>query len=100
MDILDIIIKLASFLTAIGIIIASLKKIINNTISPINETVKQIDKNQCQNYLVNFLANIENDVPMKEYQYERAWDIYDHYIKLGGNSYIKDKWEKLVRRKS
>ena len=35
---------------------------------------------------------------MDDVEVKRAHDVYDHYSgDLHGNSYIKDKWEKLMK---
>ena len=30
-------------------------------------------------------------------QKQNAFELYDRYQELGGNSYIHDKWEKLIK---
>lgn len=97
MELFNIIIKISSVATAIGVVIKSLEKIINKIFKPIEEKINYLDYNQCQNYLVDFLSDLEDNIKKNECQYKRAYEIYDHYLKIGGNSYIKDKWEKLVK---
>lgn len=63
----------------------------------INKRLDKLDINQCRNYLVNFLSDVEAGNEIKEIRVKRAYEMYDHYCKLGGNSYIHDKWEKLIK---
>lgn len=99
MEVFDFVIKVASFLTAVTIIITSIKKMSSSLLESINEKIKEMDYNQSQNYLVDFLSDLEDELPKNECQIKRAYEVYDHYINdLGGNSYIKDKWDDIVRR--
>lgn len=97
MEILEPIIKIASFLTAITVIINSFKKIINKTLNSLKDSIKYIDITQSENYLVDFLSDLENGINKNECQIKRAFETYDHYTNLGGNSYIKEKWEKFIK---
>ncbi len=70
MDILDLIIKISSLIVAVGVILTNINKIFN----PIYKKIIECQKN-------------------------RAYEIYDHYINdLKGNSFIKDKWERLINK--
>ena len=94
MNIIDLIIKISSLIIAVGVILANINKIFN----PIYKKITDLEKNQCKNFLVDFLARIENEEKITECQKNRAYEIYDHYIKdLKGNSFIKDKWERLMK---
>ena len=46
-------------------------------------------------YLINFLSDLENGVPKTEVQIKRTYEIYERYVKNGGNSYVHDKWEEV-----
>lgn len=97
MDIVNIIILIASFVTAVTTIIVAIKKILNKMFEPINKKIDNLDLGQARNYLVDFLADIENGEQKDECQIERAYELYDHYTHdLGGNSYIHNKWEKVM----
>ena len=53
---------------------------------------------EIRNYLVEFLADVENGIKKDEAQIKRAYEVYDHYKQdLNGNSYIGDKWERLMK---
>ena len=79
-------------------IVLAMKKILKTQFKPINEKIDKLDKNQCRNYLVDFLADVEMGISKDDTQIKRAYEVYDHYsIDLHGNSYIHDKWEKLKK---
>ena len=84
------------FNRSVGVILANINKIFN----PIYKKITDLEKNQCKNFLVDFLARVENNEKITECQKNRAYEMYDHYIKdLNGNSFIKDKWESLMNNK-
>lgn len=94
MNIIDLIIKISSLIIAVGVILTNINKIFN----PIYKKITELEKNQCKNFLVDFLARVESNEKITECQKNRAYEIYDHYIKdLKGNSFIKDKWERLMK---
>lgn len=94
-DILLFIIELASSITAIVVVV---KKSLNTQLEPLDKKMDKLDKNQCMNYLVEFLADIEHGETKDDAQIQRAYEVYDHYTKdLNGNSYIHDKWNKLMK---
>lgn len=79
-------------------IIVAMKKILNKQLEPINQKIDKLDLNDCKNFLVRFLADVERGQAMDEVEEKRAHDVYDHYRKdLKGNSYIEDKWNKLMK---
>lgn len=111
-----IIISIATFLNALTVIanfISKAKKPVDNIIDkkftealePINEKldnvntdIKRLDKNQCMNYLVEFIEDSKNGIQKDEIQKKRASEVFDHYTQdLHGNSYIHDGWEKYVK---
>ena len=60
--------------------------------------MKDIDENQCKNFLVRFLADVERGKDLDEVEVERAYNAYEHYFKdLKCNSYIHDKWNRLMK---
>lgn len=111
-----IVIGIAGFLNAVMIIINFVSMIrkpmdkavdnkftealepINEKLETVNQDIRRLDKNQCMNYLVNFIEDSKNGIPKDEIQKKRASEVYDHYTKdLHGNSYIHDGWEKYVK---
>ena len=104
---------LVSFITGIGYLKKNLKDWINKALedrfdeidrkianleSKIDDLGEQIvitDREATKSFLVRFLASVEHDNPIDEVERLRFAEQYEHYIKAGGNSYIKDKVEKL-----
>ena len=48
-------------------------------------------------YLTDFLSEIENGNKKSEIQIRRAYEVYEEYTKLNGNSYIRTEWERLKK---
>ena len=77
-----------------------LKNQVNKTLEPINNSIKELDVGQCKNFLVRFLADVENRKFLDQVEIERAYEIYDHYTNdLKQNSYIHKRWEELMEVK-
>lgn len=77
----------------------SLKKVIKNEIEPMSIQVNNIDIAQCKNFLVRFLADVEQGNDLDEVEKERAYEIYDHYTNdLKQNSYIHKRWSQLMEK--
>lgn len=71
---------------------------VNEKLETVNQDIRRLDKNQCMNYLVNFIEDSKNGILKDEIQKKRASEVYDHYTNdLHGNSYIHDGWEKYVK---
>lgn len=102
---------IAGIITSTGVIIAflqkALKKTIKNELEPmsiqidkINDNVKALDSSQCKNFLVRFLADVEQGNELDEVEKERAYEVYDHYTNdLKQNSYIHKRWQELMENK-
>lgn len=110
---------IASIITSSGVIGGALlyigKKILNKTLKPFSDkidkleearieqhadTIKRIDNVQLlsdKNFLVSFLARVENNLIVDEVEKERFYEVYKDYRELGGNSYIAHKVEKLQK---
>ncbi len=93
----DIIIYFASFVTAVGVIVTVLKKFLSKELEPLKWQIHKMDVKECRRFLIDFLIDVENDIGKDEVQWKFAHDVYDHYInELKENSYVKDKWERVV----
>lgn len=94
----NVLLFIVEFTGVIVTIIVAIKKILDKQLKPINAKIDALDKNQCRNYLVEFLADVEQGSSKDETQIKRAYEVYDHYSKdLNGNSYIHDKWERIMK---
>lgn len=94
----DTIITIGSVISAITIILTAITKILKRILEPLYKSVRKVDENQCKNFLVTFLKDVEKGEKMDEVEIKRAYEVYDHYKNdLHKNSYIHDKWEKLMK---
>lgn len=94
---------IAGIITSTGVILAFLQKILKKTIKteldPISANIKQLDINQCKNFLVRFLADVEQGNELDKVEMERAYEVYDHYTNdLKQNSYIHQRWSQLMSK--
>ena len=95
---MELIIELGGVLSAAGIIIAAMNKILDKKIEPLCKSVSKLDENHCKDFLITFLEKKERGVKVDEIETKRAYEVYDHYTNdLHKNSYIHDKWEKVMR---
>jgi hypothetical protein len=97
---------LAGLIGGVGYLIKNLKmwigKAFAEQLQPINEDLDKImgkltnvDLESCKNFLVRFIADVERGERISETEQERFWEQYEHYLNSGGNSYIKQRVEKL-----
>lgn len=71
---------------------------INQELKKIREDVIRIDKNECKNYLTEFLEDMKKGIEKTDIEKQRATEVYDHYTNdLHLNSYIHTEWEKLMK---
>ena len=118
-NISDILKFVATFITSSGVVcglaLAIGNKILKNALEPFNkridETIKINNKNYKdtiekiksvqlyadKNFLVRFLADVEQGNVIDEVEKERFYEVYRDYRKLGGNSYVQRKVEKLEK---
>lgn len=106
---IDFTILIGSLIGAVSVIVVTVNKVIDKQFSKrcdgmmceikkIKNDIKVMDIGQCKNFLVRFLKDIEQGNIVDEVERERASEVYDHYKNdLGQNSYIHDKWEKLMK---
>jgi hypothetical protein len=73
-------------------------KDLNHRIDSIEAKVDKIDMEACKNFLVRFLADVENGAAILDSEKQRFWEEYKHYISAGGNSYIKEWVDKLKKK--
>lgn len=86
---------LVALITGVKYLKKTLGEWIDKALKPVNESIKEVDMNACKNYLVSFLSDVEKDKTIDEIEKERFWEQYEHYQKIGGNSYITRKVEAL-----
>lgn len=68
---------------------------IENNIEQINKRLAEVDVENCKNFLVTIITEVEKGGWLHEVEKERFWEEYEHYVQMNGNSYIKRKVEQL-----
>ena len=66
----------------------------------LKELSKRIDKSDmenCKNFLVQCLADLDRGQDMTETEKQRFYEEYQHYIDNDGNSYVKREVEKMQK---
>jgi len=99
-QVLIAVVFILSFVTNIRTMIKELSspidKKIEKAITPIKESIAQLELNNIKTDLVNFMSLADRECITEE-QKINAYELYDRYCKLGGNSYIHDKFERLKK---
>ena len=57
--------------------------------------IDKVDMESTKNFLVRFLNDVEQGKPMDNVVLQRFYEQYQHYLDMGGNTYIKHKVEQL-----
>ena len=109
--------QIAAVITLLGIFIGAItgiitftKTFISKILKPIDQKIDNLEKvattgrnnielELIKIILVNFINDIENGIYKSQIQKKNAYELYDRYKALGGNSYIHDRWEKLTMEK-
>ena len=68
---------------------------IDEKFDALKEQIEGVDMNATKNFLVARLSEVDHGTQMDEIETERFWEQYEHYHKIGGNSYIEQKVNKL-----
>ena len=64
---------------------------VNNKLDGMQETITKLDTQECKNFLVRYLSDVERGDLIYESEQRRFWEEYDHYINdLHENSYITE----------
>ncbi len=74
-------------------------KPINQKLTELTEDTQKLRLSVCKNYIVRFLSDLEQGQPVDEVERQRFYENYDTYISLGGNSYLRDKVERMRKEK-
>lgn len=99
---------LSIFIGAITGLIAFTKSFISKVLKPLDQKIDHLEKVSTANRnnielelikmcLVNFIHDVEQGDNKSQIQKQNAYELYDRYQVLGGNSYIHDRWEKLIK---
>lgn len=102
-DIVSFVIGLVTFIKAVEYISRGIyNNFLNNvrkSVEPINrklegieKNLKRIDREQCKSFLIQTL---NADHELSETERQRVYEVYQHYRALGGNSYVKEEFERM-----
>lgn len=107
-EIASALIFIAGVITAGGVIAGFMSKrfgkVMTEQLKPLNEkidlltnSVDGVSMENCKNFLVSRISEMESGKKLDKVVEERFWENYDHYTELGGNSYIHTAVEKLKK---
>lgn len=71
---------------------------LSEKIDKLEHQLCNVDLENCKNYLVTFLAEVERGELKDEIEIQRFYEEYQHYTEKGGNSYVKEKVSKLKQK--
>ena len=90
---------IVGFISSILYLSNFIQKVLKKAFKPIEDNIKNLDISQCKNFLVRFLADVEQGNELDKVEIERAYEIYDHYTNdLKQNSYIHQRWNELMSK--
>lgn len=100
---------LGGLITGASLIVKNLKKWleaaltekfngIDTRLDDLGDSISEMKQASCMDYLVSYLNDVSNGQVMDEVAQKRFWEQYDYYTTHGGNSYIREKVNKLKER--
>lgn len=73
-------------------------KIVNTKLDEMERSIKNLDIQTCNNFLIRYLADIERGEYIYESEKQRFWDEYKHYKDdLKENAYITEWVDRLKK---
>lgn len=75
---------------SVSAVIVGVKKVVAKLLVPYG-------LDNAKNYIVPFIARLEREEAISEIELERFHEEFGYYIDHGGNSYIKERVEKLKK---
>lgn len=88
---------LVALIGGVEFLLARFNKLFDNKLKPINTRLNDIELSSDKNFIVRFLADIEEGNHVDDVEKERFYEIYQRYKELGGNSYVSHKVDKLEK---
>lgn len=88
---------LVALIGGVEFLLARFNKLFDNKLKPINTRLNEIELSSDKNFIVRFLADIEQGNLVDDVEKERFYEIYQRYKELGGNSYVSHKVDKLEK---
>lgn len=96
-QITTIIVGVVALISGVEFLLIRFNKLFDTKLAPINTRLNQIELSSDKNFIVRFLADIEQGNQVDEVEKQRFYEIYQRYRELGGNSYVSHKVEKLQK---
>ena len=93
-QITTIIVGVVALISVVEFLLIRFNKLFDTKLAPINTRLNQIELSSDKNFIVRFLADIEEGNQVDEVERERFYEIYQRYKELGGNSYVSHKVDK------
>ena len=73
-------------------------KEVNDKLDGMTTAIIKLDTQECKNFIVRYLGDVERGDYIYESEQQRFWEEYDHYLDdLHENSYIKE-WIARLRK--
>lgn len=100
---------LVALITGVAFLMNTFKKWIKDSLkdeldplkeklSSMEKDLEEVDMENTKNFLVRFLADVEQGNMIDEIEKERFWEQYERYTKKGRNGYVKRKVDKLKEK--
>lgn len=83
--------------TSVKFIVKEVSTAVDKGLEPINEKISEVDLNATKNFLVSALDDINRGEVIEAVKKQRFYEQYEHYTKLGGNSYIVAEVDRLKK---
>lgn len=89
---------LVGLISSIRYIFSLFSKRIDKMLNPLVKRIDDLELQSIKTDLTNFISDVEHNVPKSQIQRLNAHELYDRYTTLGGNSYIHEHWEQLLKK--
>ena len=96
-QITTIVVGIGALISGVEFLLIRFNKLFDTKLKPINTRLNEIELSSDKNFIVRFLADIEQGNIVDEVEKQRFYEIYQRYKELGGNSYVSHKVEKLQK---
>lgn len=88
---------IVAFITSVKFIVKEVSGAVDKGLKPIHEKIDLVDLNATKNFLVRSITDIDRGNELDKVNKMRLLEQYEHYQKLGGNSYITAEIERLKK---
>lgn len=89
---------LVGLVSSIKYIFSLFSKRVDKILNPLVKRIDDLELQSIKTDLTNFISDVEHNVPKSQIQRLNAHELYDRYTTLGGNSYIHEHWEQLLKK--